>query len=1028
MKSVHYGARRLRRRQFAIATAVLVLSPLAVALPAAAVENAPIAFEAASDEPSGAERLLQLTDAASAQAADTGARVEVTALRTETAETYANPDGSFTTDQYALAQRVRKNGKLVDIDTDLARNANGSYSAKATEVEVTFSGGGDGPLATVTRDGRSMSWSWPEPLPAPEVDGDTVVYRDVLNDVDLKLRAGTAGFGQLLIVHNAKAAANPALQEIKLPLSTQGLTTEADEHGNLRAIDPAGQAVFTAPTPLMWDSTQPASTFRSQAAPPPPAHEFEAPYGAQEAAVGVDIKGGALALTPDADVLAGPDTQYPVYIDPAVSGSREAWTIAYSSAPSTAFYNGNGWNEGDGNTTTDYARVGNPGDGTSRSFFRMDTNDLWNTNKVISDSTFRIKNSYSYSCTHREVQTWLTGSISSSTTWSKQPSWANKLATVSEAKGYNSSCPAGNLAFDVTAGAKQAASSRWNNITLGLRATSEGDSLAYKRLDARTAVLSTSYNTVPNQPTNLDTSPSSGGCRTTAPFVSIGDTDVYLNAKVSDPDGGTVKAQFHLWPTGHHPNDDPNGVIVVNQTLSVTSGTVAKLRIPKATLQKYIPTANGNFSWKVQAEDATAASVFTPTGAGCRFVFDPTRPSTPPGISSTDYPDGSNGWPATTGQARTSGLFALSNGGVSDVTKYEYWTDWDPTVRTATPAATGGSAAIGLTPPAAGSHTLHVRSVDAAGGRSDQAVHFFYANSPATPDKPGDLNGDENADIYAVQDTGDLQLYAGQGNGYVSPRTVASSTDFTGASLTHRGDWTNDGFEDLVAAVPGDTGKTLHMFPNNGVGYACTTRNEQADGHSQVCLYDAQELAVYDPANEHWANADQILAIGDVDGPLDTDGDGTMDVEGYPDLLVKEGDLLWLYYGSDTFYLDNWRAPVLVGNGGWSNYDIAAPGDRTADGHVDLIARHRTTGDLKFYNGTGSNGEGLGYGPAATVIGTGWTATYRPLFTAVPDATGDGKADIWATGSDANLYSYPNIQGSGVRVGTGGWSAIRAIS
>ncbi|MEU2432917.1 FG-GAP-like repeat-containing protein [Streptomyces sp. NPDC007861] len=997
------------------------------------------AVKATAGEGSSGDQLQQLADAASAKAADTGERVEVTRLRTETAETYANLDGSFTTEQYALPQRVRKGGKLVDIDTSLARNANGSYSAKATEVEVTFSGGGDGPLATVTRDGRSMSWSWPEPLPAPEADGDSVVYRDVLDDVDLKLKAGTAGFGQLLIVHNAEAAANPALAEIRMPLSTSGLSVDADEHGNLRAVNPAGQEVFTAPTPQMWDSTQPPAMFRSASATPPPAmfrsasatpppaHEFEAPYGAQEAPVGVEITDGELALTPDAEVLAGPDTQYPVYIDPAVSGSREAWAIAYSSSPSTAYYNGNGWDEGDGNTTTKYARVGNPGDGTSRSFFRMDTNNLWNTSKVISSSIFRIQNSYSYSCTHKQVETWLTGAISSSTTWSKQPSWSTKLDTVNDAKGWSSDCPAGNLSFDVTSSAKQAASSKWANITLGLRATTEGDNLSYKRFDAGTAVLSTTYNTVPNAPTSLDTIPSTG-CVTASPYPTIGNTDVYLTAKVSDADGGTVKAQFRLWGN----NSYAGGAEIFNQIVSVTSGTVAKVKVPKATLQAALAAAGGIFGWKAQTLDATAASTWVPASGTCRFNFDPTRPSSPPAITSTEFPDGTDGWPEATGEARNPGVFKFTNGGITDVTSYEYWTDWDHTVRPATPATSNDPtdlAEVQLTPPSAGSMRVYVNSIDGAGNRSDRASYLFYANSPATPDKAGDLNGDNNADIYGIHGEGELWLYPGQGNGNLGTYTVVSNTNFNGASITHRGDWTNDGFEDLVASIPGEAGaKTLHVFPNNGVGWACTAIDEQADGHSQSCLYDMQELNTYDPANNHWSDADQILAIGDVDGPLDTDGDGTTDVPGFPDLLVKQGDLLWLYYGADTFYLDEFRAPVLVGNGAWSNYDLAAPGDRNGNGQVDLLARHKTNGELRLYQGTGPNGEGLGNGTASTVIGTGWTNTFRPLYTAVPDGGTDGKADIWATGSDTKLYLYSNLTGSGVTIGTGGWQNFQTIN
>ncbi|MFF3788011.1 hypothetical protein [Streptomyces sp. NPDC001933] len=121
-------------------------------------------------------------------------------------------------------------------------------------------------------------------------------------------------------------------------------------------------------------------------------------------------------------------------------------------------------------------------------------------------------------------------------------------------------------------------------------------------------------------------------------------------------------------------------------------------------------------------------------------------------------------------------------------------------------------------------------------------------------------------------------------------------------------------------------------------------------------------------------------------------------------------------------------APVLIGEGSWSDYDLAAPGDRTGNGHVDLIARHKTSGELRLYEGTGNSGEGLGIGPTAVAIGSGWTRTNRPLFTAVPDANGDAKTDLWATGGDAQLYFYPNISGSEVIVGTSGWNDFQTLN
>ncbi|MGW0855993.1 VCBS repeat-containing protein [Streptomyces sp. NPDC002690] len=1023
---------RYRHGSTRLAIPIVVGLVLSLGVPLVAVaEEQPAAAAPVEASPSPETRALT-------RAAEEGAPVEVVSRRSETAELYANPDGTFTQDTYAVPQRVRKSGRLVDIDPTLQANGDGTFSARAAEVGITFSGGGEGPMATVTRDGRSMSLSWPGALPEPSIDGDTALYANVLDDVDLKLTAGSAGFGQLLVVKTPEAAANPALATLNFPLSTDGLSVNTDEDGNLRAVNPAGQEVFTAPTPLMWDSSNSAPVAaRGATVPTPPSGEFEPPYGARDAALKTEVSDGELKLTPDTQLLTGDNTRYPVYIDPSVSGSREAWTLVSNDYPNGAFYNGNGWEEGDGNSVTSSARVGWPGDTLSRSFFRMDTNNLWNTAKVITSSVFRIKNSYSYSCTDKPVEAWRTGSISSATTWSKQPAWYDKLSTVNQSLGYGSSCPAGNLAFDVTGGAKNAINGKWDNLTLGLRVpdANESDPYAYKRFDAASAVLSTTYNTTPGVPSALDTTPSTkntAGCGNTAPYGVVGNTDVYLTAKVTDPDGGTVSAQFSLWATGHHPNDDPNGVIIAESMVAATSGTVAKLKIPKATLSKYLSVAGGNFSWKVRATDGTLFSTWNPGAglAGCRFTFDPTRPSNPPGITSAQFPDGSDGWPTGSAQVRTKGTFTLSSSGVNDVSAYEYWTDLDPTVRTLTTTTAGGSVSLTLTPTIAGANHLYARSIDKVGNKSDPADYLYYANRSTTADEPGDLNGDGNPDLLGTDATGTLRRFYGTGNGaVVEADSTASNGLWNGVDHTHRGDWTDDGYEDVIALRPDATlnADRLWLHPNSGYGFACT----DCAGDTS----DSRELNVYDPANNHWADADQILAIGDVDGPLDIDGDGTADVAGFPDLLVKEGDQLWLYFGSSSGYLDETLEPVLVGDGGWSQYDLIAPGDVDHDGHVDMLARRGADGALVLYRGTGPNGEGLGAGTGRiTLAASGYSAAAHPLITSGADADSNGTADFWTTNASPTGLSYnPVLTGTAVgsptvTAGAVDWSGYQKIS
>lgn len=200
----------------------------------------------------------------------------------------------------------------------------------------------------------------------------------------------------------------------------------------------------------------------------------------------------------------------------------------------------------------------------------------------------------------------------------------------------------------------------------------------------------------------------------------------------------------------------------------------------------------------------------------------------------------------------------------------------------------------------------------------------------------------------------------------------ASDLSWTGVQITHRGDWTGDGYEDVISLMHADTAGAdqLWLHPNNGYGFACSDCTGDVN--------DKQELTVYDPANEHWQGADQILAIGDVDGPLDVDNDGVDDIPGHPDLLVKHGDLLWLYYGAPDNRLDSDRDPILIGNDGWQNMDLLALGDTNGDGRVDLGARDRSTGDLFSYRGTGDNGDGLADQASRLRVGLNFGATGVP--------------------------------------------------
>ena len=72
-----------------------------------------------------------------------GHRVEIAGDETATSTTYANPDGTLTTEQAAGPVRVQNSdGTWSPLDLDLVPNSDGTWSPGAVPATVDFSGGG----------------------------------------------------------------------------------------------------------------------------------------------------------------------------------------------------------------------------------------------------------------------------------------------------------------------------------------------------------------------------------------------------------------------------------------------------------------------------------------------------------------------------------------------------------------------------------------------------------------------------------------------------------------------------------------------------------------------------------------------------------------------------------------------------------------------------------------------------------------------------------------------------------------------
>ncbi|MEV7612392.1 FG-GAP-like repeat-containing protein [Streptomyces sp. NPDC089799] len=1037
------------RRAPVLILATALVATLTGALPAVAAGAPALASAAQAAKAEKAEQENMSPEAkasakAGAEAKRTGKRTEVPSLRSETEEVWANPDGSFTSEQSLVPTRVRRGGAYVPVDTGLVKQKDGRIAPKATVAGLSFSGGGKGALVTMRKDGRDISLTWPKPLPAPTVEGNSATYAEVMKGVDLRVSADVTGFSHQLVVKDREAAANPELASVDFGLKGNGVTVRKEVNGELRAVDPAGQTLFSSAKPQMWDSgadqAQPAASptptppakssggssaksaaeaaAAAQAAPAakaakaPKSHAADRvravdgiSLGSKQADLGVALKADKLTLTTDRKLLTAPDTAFPVVIDPVWRDDwKSAWAVAYKHNAIPGSANTNYWN---GGTLSNDARVGCAKDAQkgnavvcAKTFFQVGMGGLGG--KQILGSTLRIqqKSAGSWSCNSGDIQVWDTDAISGATTWNNQPAWKRLVDASGQSYG-GRNCPGDGdtIELNVTSAVADAARWGWPAWTFGLKSANDTVDVSWRKLNPDSARISTEFNTLPNPPSERSMDPSPAVPCEGGP---IGTTDeVVLRARISDAEDNKVWAEFNYWQAS-----DYNGTIKRAQ-VEITNGNVALLRIPKADLP------GSAYRWDVRGLDGTGAG---PWAGQCAFGIDRDRPGSQPGVSSPQFPEND---PVNTSYARSEGTFNLTANGVSDIVKYQWNTASDPTVRTVNATSVGGPAQVKYTPTSAGPHTFFVWSLDASGNRSDVRSYAYSAKRQLNRDKHGDLDGNGTVDIWSVDPgSGQLWMHPGNGDGSFEASKKLDKGSFANVtSLTHRGSWDADYYEDLVALRPEPNNSRKHLYLYRGSG----------DGDLEQRDSTAIQMSTQYSSDDRWGQADQVVAISsvndDIDPVLET-GNGKIDAADNPDLLVKEGSNLWLYAGTPTGQLGlrNFR-PIALGNADWADMTLIAPGDLNKDGLPEIWARNKTTGKIHQYTSRKTTDPNAAVALDLTVyadpavrntsIGTGFTGTAYPHLSSNGDFENDGFVDLWSRSGDGVITEFPGRALSG---------------
>ncbi|MFJ9447875.1 ricin-type beta-trefoil lectin domain protein [Kitasatospora sp. NPDC101235] len=983
--------------------------------------------------------------AAQAKAKSTGKPVVVDSMTTGGSQTTANPDGTLTTDSSPVVERVKNaDGTWRAVDATLRTNPDGTVAPTAVPSGLTFSGGGTGPLATMaTADGKKLSVKAPFTLPKPELTGSSALYRSVLPDVDLELSATPAGgWRQVLIVRTAQAAADPTIKKLHLDTTADGLTVKADANGNLSAEDASGKARFTAPAPVMWDSSttapaaQPTVAAKSAAdgAAATAGSDSKAPGpGARTAPVATTVSGGGIDLVPDGSVLE--QGTGPWFIDPgwnpSVDNGTQAWAQVQSAYPDTPEYNGTQYGQ-------DTPAAGYCGyidtnnrcvkEGKERAYFQVGLNLAFWDSTVITAKLYATVAQSSSPSTDTPMGLYSTGSANSNpinqwTRWEAQPCpepWNCAKVGMNWIKG------GGGKEFDVYSQMVQAAREHWDGWTFMFAPDDEGNKYYHQRFANNPHVVVT-YDFTPHVG-DPATSPAPGFARDAAysqcqtpgtinPWDNPGwvgiNTDINLSVDTWSPTGEQLWTAFKIW------DDDDNGSSKLYET-----GWAASSGRKNASVGSLID--GHQYGWFASTTDGTLPS---DNSRMCFLRVDRTPPTAR--ITSTDFPESGTlgGHPKRVGE---EGYFTLTGtdpapatGGRSSGLACARWTT-DPIQA----AATGwncndggnvvkmngdGSFQLKYTATHWGTNFLYLQTQDNAGNMSQPVAYtFFVPSNPAAGDPiMGDIDGDRKADVLLSDGTGALRMIGASADPYTAPSakpvSAPGSTGWGNVQITHRGSLSERNVDDLIAHVPGAA--ELYLYANDG-------NTATLDNQSGVPL--PKPDTCYNPdytptecGQPDWSGVTQIAAFGSPynDNPRDP-GTGQL---GLPrtSLLYVEAGQLWLATSSSAKTLDG-PAYLLSQDRNWDFYDLITPGPAKGTNIPTVWGRSKGDGTIHAYQLAKGNAprkfDASAFAdPTTGRFADGIDPKLYPKVGSNGDVTGDGIPDLWAVDTNNQLVAWAGI-------------------
>lgn len=656
------------------------------------------------------------------------APVHVQELTDEYTLTTQNPDGTYTTQIDRVAQRVQRDGTWIPVDTSLEPHADGRLHTTATPTQMSFSNGGNNLLATSEVDGHRIDLQMPFPLPKPEPSGDTLTYKDVLPDVDLVVTVEPDTFSEVLVVHTPQAATNPALASIDLTVTTTNLDLDFNADGSGQAVDEHGTTVFHTSTPMMWD----ASSGPDAAAPIAVDAHPRTTTRALSAASAPEQRTNTqqLSILPNSAALTGDDVQYPVYIDPAVSATRNTFVVVRE-------------RHGTYSNNTDILRVGYCGYAECNGYYRARSYFNFNISALsprgghkprILKSSLYLTQAHSAGGHSTPVVLAQSGTISTSMTWPGPT--GTTIDTKSNTAGvFNIVFNNANLKNYVASKVNNLANTSDKTIGFALKAQNENDKYQWKKFNNNPRLeITYSYPTsTPATPTLI----SGTSCNGT--LYSPTDRPVVQASAINNNLGGTrVMVYFYLYR--------PDGTYVTSWRGEAASGRPVRWTMNQTAQGSYYVTA------RAAAITPDGTQFFSPMSGKLHFTIATQTPNAPQ-VTSFTHPD------HATYSDNGRGKFHFHPGKNTD-NVLGYWYTWGSTTAVTPPtemfgcnvpasvhgdksgwirATNDGTASIEIrknawnTTNTVQTQTLAVRALGINGQPSNTTVYKFQ-QSPTKPD------------------------------------------------------------------------------------------------------------------------------------------------------------------------------------------------------------------------------------------------------------------------------------------------------